>query len=192
MKVSVGISNRHVHLKKEDLEILFGKGYELHKVADLNQPEQFKAEETVTIKTPKSEISNVRIIGPIRNYTQIEISKTDSYKLGLNPPVRESGDLDNSEIVTIIGPKGSIETDGCIIANRHIHILKEQMALYGLEGKETVSVLVPGEKGAIINNVHLKVSQRGKAFFELHLDTDDANANLIKSGDVLEILEDER
>ena len=113
MKVSVGVSNRHVHLKKEDLEKLFGEGYELTKVADLNQPEQFKAAEVVTIKTDKSEMKNVRIIGPVRDYTQIEISKTDAYKLGLNPPIRESGHLDNSEVLTIIGPCGKVKTDGC-------------------------------------------------------------------------------
>ena len=192
MKISVGISNRHVHLKQEDLEKLFGEGYELHKVADLNQPEQFKAAETVTIKTKKSEISNVRILGPVRNYTQVEISKTDAYKLGINPPIRESGDLLDSAVVTIVGPNGSVEVEGCIIANRHIHILEEQMRLYGFEGKKTVSVLIPGEKGGIINNVHLKVSKRNKAFFELHLDTDDANAHFLKQGDVVEILEDNK
>lgn len=190
MKVSVGISNRHVHLKKNDLEILFGKGYELTKVADLKQPGQFKAKEVVTIKTNKSEILNVRVLGPIRDYTQIEISKTDAYKLGLNPPVRNSGDVDNSEIVTLIGPKGSIETAGCIIATRHIHILPEQMKLYNLSGKDKVNILIPGEKSGIISNVYLKVSD--KSFFELHLDTDDANAHLLKSGDIVEIIEEEK
>ena len=97
MKVSVGVSNRHVHLKKTDLEKLFGKGYELENIGDLNQPGQFKSSSLVTIKTKKSEINKVRVLGPIRDYTQIEISKTDSYKLGLNPPVRNSGDLSDSE-----------------------------------------------------------------------------------------------
>lgn len=188
MKVSVGVSNRHVHLKKTDLEKLFGKGYELENIGDLNQPGQFKSSSLVTIKTKKSEINKVRVLGPIRDYTQIEISKTDSYKLGLNPPVRNSGDLSDSEKIIIVGPKGEIETDGCIIATRHIHILKEQMKLYNLVGKEKVNVLIPGEKGGIISDVYLKVAPN--SFFELHLDTDDANAHLLKSGDIVEILED--
>ena len=127
MKVSVGVSNRHVHLKQSDLEKLFGKDYELENIGNLNQPGQFKSSSLVTIKTKKNEINNVRVLGPIRDYTQIEISKTDSYKLGLNPPVRNSGDLSDSEKIVIVGPKGEIETDGCIIATRHIHILKEQV-----------------------------------------------------------------
>ena len=188
MKISVGVSNRHIHLNHSDLEKLFGVSYELTKAADLTQPGQFKCNETLTIKTNKSEISNVRVLGPTRLYTQVEISKTDAYKLGLNPPVRNSGDLSDSEKIVIVGPKGEIETDGCIIATRHIHILEEQMSLYNLEGKEKVNVLIPGEKGGIISNVYLKVAPN--SFFELHLDTDDANAHLLKSGDIVEILED--
>ena len=190
MKVSVGISNRHVHLKKEDLEILFGTDYSLTKVSNLNQPGQFKALETVTIKTDKAEIKNVRVLGPARNYTQVEISKTDAYKLGLNPPVRSSGDIKNSEKITIVGPNGSIKVDGCIIAQRHIHILKEQMKAYGLEGLEKVDVLVNGIKGGIISNVYLKIADN--SFFELHLDTDDANSHLLKTGDIVEILEEKK
>ncbi|MDO4963541.1 MAG: phosphate propanoyltransferase [bacterium] len=189
MKVSIGVSNRHVHLKKEHLDILFGEGYVLQKRNDLNQPGQFAAVETVTIKTSKSNIDNVRILGPLRDYTQVEISMTDAYKLGLNPPVRESGDLNGSSPITIIGPKGEINLEeGCIIATRHIHLTKKQAELYGLEGKKSVSVKLNGEKGGIINNVSLKVSRRDLAYFELHLDTDDANAHLVKSGDIGEIL----
>ena len=187
MKVSIGVSNRHVHLTKEHLEILFGEGYELKKKADINQPGQYASTDVVTIKTEKSEIKNVRILGPIRPYTQVEISKTDSYTFGINPPVRDSGDLSGSEAITIIGPNGSIDlNEGCIIANRHIHITPKQMEYYGLIGKEKVSVKIDGEKGGIINNVYLKVTD--EAFFELHIDTDDANAHLIKNGDIGEII----
>ena len=188
MKVSVGVSNRHVHLNKESLRILFGEDYDLTDIGALTQPGQFKASETVIIKTEKSEIKNVRVLGPVRDYTQVEISKTDAYKLGLKPPVRDSGDLAGSENITIIGPKGQVDVQGCIIATRHIHILPEQVKLYGLEGIEKVSVLIPGEKGGIINNVSLKVAT--SSYFELHLDTDDANAHLIKSGDILEIIKE--
>ena len=187
MKVSIGVSNRHVHLTKEHLEILFGKNYELKKKVDINQPGQFAATDVVTIKTDKSEIKNVRILGPIRNYTQVEISKTDSYTLGLNPPVRDSGDLKGSEAITIIGPNGSIDLEeGCIIPNRHIHITRNQAEYYGLAGTEKVDVKIFGEKGGIINNVYVKVTD--EAFFELHIDTDDANSHLIKNGDIGEIL----
>ena len=187
MKVSIGVSNRHVHLTKEHLEILFGEDYKLENKADLNQPGQFASTAFVTIKTDKSEIKNVRVLGPTRNYTQVEISKTDAFKLGLNPPVRDSGDVKGSEAITIIGPVGTLELEeGCIIATRHIHILPSQLEVYGLLGKEKVSVMLHGEKGGIINNVDLKVSE--ESYFELHLDTDDANAHLIKNGDIGEIL----
>ena len=139
------------------------------------------------IKTEKSEIEKVRVLGPLRSYTQVEISKTDAYKLGINPPVRDSGDLKGSSPSTIIGPKGTLELEeGCIIATRHIHILPSQVSMYDLEGKDMVSVKIDGEKGGILSNVHLKISD--EAFFELHLDTDDANAHLIKNGDIGEIL----
>ena len=187
MKVSIGVSNRHVHLTKEHLEMLFGEGFELEKKSDLTQPGMFASNSFVTIKTNKAEIENVRIVGPIRSYTQVEISKTDAFKLGINPPIRDSGDIIGSSPITIIGPKATIElAEGCIIPTRHIHILPNQVSLYELEGKDVVSVKIDGEKGGIINNVHLKVSD--EAFFELHIDTDDANAHLIKNGDIGEIL----
>lgn len=187
MKVSIGVSNRHVHLTQEHLKILFGDNYFLEKKNDLTQPGQFSSTALVTIKTPKSEIANVRVLGPVRSYSQVEISKTDSYKLGINPPIRNSGDLKGSSSITIVGPKGSVDlTEGCIIATRHIHILPSQMKIYGLEGKEKVNVKLNGEKGGIITNVYLKISN--EAFFELHLDTDDANAHLIKNGDIGEII----
>lgn len=186
MKVSVGVSNRHVHLTEDDLEILFGKNYELESLKKINQPGQFAAKEKVNIKTDKGIIENVRILGPIREYTQVEISKTDAYKLGINPPIRDSGDLNGSEKVTIIGPKGSIEKNCCIIATRHIHLTKKHCEIYNLNNIDTVSVLIEGEKGAILNNVKLKVADN--SYFEMHIDTDDANACGIKSGDIVTII----
>ena len=187
MKVSIGVSNRHVHLTDEHLKILFGAGFELEKKSDLNQPGQFASNSLVTIKTEKNKIDKVRVLGPTREYTQVEISRTDAYFLGIDPPVRDSGNLDGSCPITIIGPKGELNLDkGCIIATRHIHILPEQLKLYGLEGRDMVNVKFYGEKGGIITNVHLKVST--EAYFELHLDTDDANAHMIKNGDIGEIL----
>lgn len=187
MKVSIGVSNRHVHLKLEHLKILFGEDYELERSRDLTQPGQFASTALVTLKTGKGIIDNVRVLGPLRSYTQVEISRTHAYKLGLNPPVRNSGDLDLSESIIIIGPNGEVNIkEGCIIATRHIHILPEQVKKYKLEGKETVSVRLNGDKGGIIDNVYLKVAEN--SYFELHLDTDDANAHLIKNGDIAEIL----
>ena len=190
MKVQVGVSNRHVHLTQEHLEILFGKDYKLERIKDLNQPGQFASNSYVILKTEKDKIENVRVLGPVRNYTQVEISKTDAFKLGINPPVRSSGDLENSSPITIIGPSGTLNLEsGCIIADRHIHITPTQKKMYGLSNKEKVNVLVGGLKGGILFNVALKVSEQ--SYFELHLDLDDANAHLLKQGDIVEILEDE-
>ena len=185
MKISVGVSNRHVHLTKEDLNILFGNNYELNKKVNINQPEQFAALETVTIKTDKDKIENVRILGPIRNYTQVEISKTDAYKLGINPPLRDSGDLENSEVVTIIGPNGSVTKPCCIIVRRHIHVTKEEKIKYNLP--DVVNVKVSGKRGAILEEVYVKVGE--KSYFEMHIDTDEANALGINNNDIVEIME---
>ena len=146
MKVTVGISAHHVHLTKEDLEILFGEGYELTVNRDINQPGQFASNEFVTIRTEKSEIAHIRILGPVRSYTQVELSKTDYIKLGLDAPIRESGEVEKSAKVTIIGPKGMIEREAGIIATRHIHVPVEDAEKLGLAGHDYVSVKVPGPK----------------------------------------------
>ena len=189
INVQIGVSNRHVHLKDEDFKILFGNDAVLEKNKDLTQPGQFASTSTVTIKTEKDKIENVRVLGPIRKYTQVEISKTDAYKLGINPPVRESGDIAGSEKVTLIGPVGSIDLDeGCIIATRHIHLSFADVKKYKLENVKFVNVSVNGLKGGILNNVSLKVSD--DFVFEMHIDTDDANAHLIKQGDIATIMVD--
>lgn len=184
MKINVGVSNHHVHLKQDDFDILFGINNKLIKKNDLNQPHNFASTSTVDLVTNKGIIKNVRVLGEIRNYTQVEISKTDSYILGINPPVRASGHLDNSEEVTIVGPVGKITLKCCILADRHIHITKELQEKYGLN--DTVSIKIGGEKGGILDDVHLKFSD--DAFFELHIDTDEANAFLLESGDEVEII----
>ena len=185
MKISVGISNRHVHLNKEDYELLFGD-IPLTKRNDLTQPGMYACNETVTIKGSKRSIADVRVLGPLRNYTQVEVSKTDSYSLGVNPPVRNSGDLVDAVPITIIGPKGEITRNACIIATRHIHVDKNIRKEHHLEGIDKVSVKIGGEKGGIIDNVYLKDSD--EAYFELHLDTDDANGFLLKQNDEVEIM----
>lgn len=187
MKVSIGVSNRHVHLTKQHLEYLFGENYKLTELKKINQPGQFAAVETVKIKTKKDVIENVRILGPIRDYTQVEISKTDAYKLGLNPPIRESGEISESEKIIIVGPKGELKLDeGCIIATRHIHISPKQVEMYGLQNRQYVDVLISGEKETIFKDVSIKVSE--PAYYEMHIDTDDANACLVKNGDIATIL----
>lgn len=183
--MNVGISNRHVHLTEDDFKKLFNNK-ELEAVKYLNQPGQFASNLKVTIKTWKSEISGVRVLGPLRDYTQVEISKTDAYKLGLNPPVRESGNLKGSEDITIIGDNEITLKECTIIATRHIHASKEDLVKYNLDASKKYKVKINGEKGGIINNVSIKVSD--KAFFEMHLDTDDGNGHLLKCGDTATII----
>lgn len=182
MRVRIGVSNRHVHLKKEDFIKLFGND-NLEVDKELYQPGQFASKCKVTVKTTKNEIKNVRVIGPFRDYTQIEISRTDAYTLGLNPPVRISGDLNESEVVTLVGPCGELVTNGCIIADRHIHISEEDVKKYNLT--DTLMVEIGSTKKSILYGVHLKISPGSK--MEMHIDTDDANGNLVKTGDEGEI-----
>lgn len=186
MKVNIGVSARHVHVTKEDLNILFGEDFELTKKVDLTQPGQYACNEQVILKGPKGTIERVRILGPERRETQVEISKTDSYCLGINPPVRNSGDLIGADLVTIIGPKGEITKNAAIIASRHIHATKEDAVKYGFDGKEFVSIKVDGEKGGILENVSVRISD--DFYYEVHLDTDDANAFLIKNGAEAELI----
>ena len=187
MKISVGISNRHVHLTKDALELLFGKDFKLEVQKELSQKGQFASTSLVTIKGPKGEIPNVRVLGPVREYNQVEISKTDSFKLGVNPPVRNSGDLSGSFPITIIGPNGILElNEGCIIATRHIHISYDDLNKIGLPNNSKVQIKINGEKGGILDNVYLKASENGT--LELHVDTDDANANLLNQGDLVEVI----
>ena len=188
--INVGVSNRHVHLKESDFKILFGNDAVLECEKNLTQPGQYSSKSKLTIKTEKSEIPNVRVLGPLRSYTQVEISKTDAFKLGVNPPVRESGNIENSESVTLVGPCGEITiNEGCIIASRHIHLTHDDVKKYGLEGKKYVDILIDGFKGGILKNVFLKISD--DFVFELHIDTDDANAHLVKQGDIVHIIGDD-
>ncbi len=185
-KVPVGISNRHIHLSQQDLETLFGPGYELTVRNDLSQTGQYAAEETVTVEGPKSSMANVRILGPTRKDTQIEISRTDSFALGLKPPVRDSGFLDGSPGVTLIGPKGKVTLDqGVIIAQRHIHMTEAEAESFGVKDKELVSVRVGGERGVTFENVLVRV--RNDFVLEMHIDTDEANAAILSNGQLVEV-----
>lgn len=181
-KVPIGVSNRHIHLSGDDLEKLFGKGYNLTKKSDLKQPGQFAANETVIIRGPKGEIEKVRILGPIRKQSQVEISITDSFRLGVRPPIKESGKLENTPGLEIIGPNGSVEIPaGTIIALRHIHMTPEQAKKMGVKDKEIVEVETFGERKGILGNVLVRVSEQFS--LEMHIDVDEANACALKNND---------
>ena len=188
MKVGIGVSARHVHVTKEDVKELFGEGYELTKKVDLSQPGQFACEEQVVLKGPKGTFERVRILGPERSKTQVEVSKTDTFKLGINPPVRNSGDLDDAVEITIIGPKGEITRNAAIIAARHLHIDPKTAEELHLNNDDFVKVRVGGEKPGLLEHVYVRVSE--KFVYEVHLDTDDANAFMIKQGDEAELIID--
>jgi putative phosphotransacetylase len=181
--VPVGISNRHVHLTQSDLETLFGMGHKLTPTKNLSQPGQFACEETVSLIGPKSTLSKVRILGPVRSATQVEISRTDSFPLGVTAPVRDSGSVSGSAGITIEGPEGRIEIkEGVIIAMRHLHLHTDEAKELGLKDKEMISVKFDGERGVIFNNVLVRVSPKFSK--DLHLDTDEANAAGLKNGDL--------
>ncbi len=182
MKIPVGVSARHIHLTKVDFIKLFGYE-ELTKFKDIKQPGLFAAEEKVTLKTDNYSIDNVRILGPFREYNQAEISKTDAYKFKVDPKVRRSGEVENTDSITVVGPKGEIQIP-VIIANRHIHITKKQADELNVKDRQLVPVKINSEKPGVIL-VEFKVSE--EAFLELHLDTDDANAFLLNQDDEVEI-----
>jgi putative phosphotransacetylase len=183
-KVSVGISNRHVHLTEEVYNKLFLTS--LKSVHNLSQIGEFASDKTVNIKTDKGQLENVRVVGPFRKYCQVEISSSDAYKLGINPPVRRSGNLSDSETVEVIGECGSIVLkNSCILADRHIHMNNELAKNLGVVDNQLVRVLVTGNKACILY-AHIKISDNG--VYELHIDYDDANACGIKNGDEVEVI----
>jgi putative phosphotransacetylase len=185
MEVILGVSNRHVHLTEEDYKVLFGDE-PLGVVKELVQPGQFSSDKQVAIKTEKRTMEKVRLLGPLRSYTQVEVSKTDSFALGINPPIRNSGDLEGSAVVTIVGPLGEVTKPCAIIANRHLHISPEQRVANGLVGVDKVKVKINSEKATIFEDVWIKESP--DYTLELHIDTDDGNGSLAKTGDMVEII----
>lgn len=181
-EVPVGISNRHIHLSKSDVETLFGKGYELTPMKDLSQPGQYACKETLTLIGPSLRpIENVRVLGPVRGKSQVEISATDSYVLKVKPPVRESGNIAGSSPIIIVGPRGIVElSEGCIIANRHIHMSPSDAERFGVRDCDTVTVDVDGKRRTRWFDVQVRVHKDFR--LEMHVDTDDANAAGIGNG----------
>ncbi len=181
-KVPIGVSNRHVHVSRQDLDILYGKGYELTKKADLKQPGQFASNETVTIRGPKGEFERVRILGPVRKQSQVEVSKTDSFRLGIRPLIKESGDLEGTPGLELIGPEGTVSlSSGAIVALRHIHMTPGQALAMGLKDKDMVEVEVFGERRGVFGDVLVRVSDQFA--LEMHVDVDEANAFSLSNGD---------
>ncbi len=185
--IKVGVSARHVHLSQADLETLFGKGYELTPKKRL-MGDQFAAEECVTLVSPSLRtIEGVRVLGPVRSHSQIEISRTDTFKLKVSPPVRPSGEIKGSAPMALVGPKGSIFlNEGTIIANRHIHMTPADAAKYGIKDNDIVDVEIENAKPTKYYNVQVRVREDFNT--EMHIDTDDANAAGIKNGDMVKIL----
>ncbi|MCP1102203.1 putative phosphotransacetylase [Aequitasia blattaphilus] len=185
--VPIGVSGRHVHLTQEHVEELFGKGYQLTQKKEL-MGGQFASNEVVTIVGLKLRaIENVRILGPVRKGSQVEISKTDAIKLGVPAPIRESGDIKGSAPISIVGPKGVIYLkEGCIIAKRHIHMPPKDASLAGVVDGQEVSVIADNERGTTFNHVQIRVDD--SFTLEMHIDTDEGNAANIRTGDTVRII----
>lgn len=189
--IPVGISNRHIHLNREDLETLFGKGYELTPMKELSQPGQYACKETLTLIGPSMRpIENVRVLGPLRKSSQVEIAMTDSFVLKVKPPVRESGKTAGSAPVTIVGPKGVVELkEGCIIANRHIHMSPSDAIKFNVKDGDYINVdAFSGTRKTRWYDVQIRVNEQFR--LEMHVDTDDANAVGFKNGSFVTVAKD--
>ncbi len=187
-KIPVGISGRHVHVTKEHLETLFGEGYELTIMKDLSQPGQYAANEKIDIMSPEGKLlAGVRILGPVRPASQVEISRSDALRFKFVAPVRSSGDVKGSGPATLIGPKGKVElSEGVIIADRHIHFSVEEGKAFGVTDRQMVSIKVGGIKPGILDNVLCRVHPNFR--LDCHLDTDDGSAFMLNTGDEVELI----
>ncbi len=189
-QIPVGVSARHAHVTQEHLEILYGAGHQLTVYAPLYQPGAFAANETVTVVGKRMRaIEAVRILGPVRDYSQVEVAQTEAIRLGLNPPIRDSGDLAGAEPITLIGPAGSIYLEeGAICATRHIHMTPKEAEALGIHEDNLLKVRFRGERALTFENVRPKISEG--YVLQMHLDTDDSNAAGLKGGEPVEIVRD--
>jgi len=189
LPIVVGVSNKHIHLTKEHFKILFGEAAEPTLKKAVGQPGQFACEEVVDIEGPRGIMKAVRMLGPYRSHTQLELSKADARKLGLECPIRDSGKVENTPGFKIIGPKGTVETtDGAIIAKRHIHFAPADAEKFGVKDGEDVSVICGkgGDRELVFNKVLVRVSD--KFALEMHVDVEEANAACLKNGDKVFVL----
>ena len=185
-RIPIGVSNRHVHVSRADLDRLYGKDYALTHKSELGQPGQFAANETVTLQGPKGTFEHVRILGPVRSQSQVEISKTDSFRLGVKAPITLSGHLQGTPGITLVGPRGTVELPcGVIIAKRHIHMTPAQAAARHLQDDQIVHVETFGERQGILGDVVVRVSDT--AGLEMHIDVDEANACSLSNRDYVMI-----
>jgi propanediol utilization protein/GNAT superfamily N-acetyltransferase len=181
--IPVGVSRAHVHLTQEHVEVLFGPGYELSVLRELGQAGQFAAKETVNVVGPKGVLQQVRIIGPARKETQVELARTDTFTLGIDAPIRDSGKVEESPGAVLMGKKGVVVLQhGCIVARTHIHMLAKDADKLELSDKDKVSVLIKGEKTVCYHDVLVRLVKDGMT--EFHIDTDEANAGFVDTGDV--------
>lgn len=186
-QLPIALSNKHIHLSQEHVEILFGEGYELTKMKDLSQPGQYACEEKVDVVGPKGTLAGVRVLGPARSNTQLEISLSDGFKLGVKAPIKDSGDVEGTPGAKIVGPKGEVEMEqGIIVAARHIHMHTDDAKDFGVEDKQRVSIKVGGMRGLVFDNVLVRVSP--KFALEMHVDVEEGNAAAIRNGDLVELI----
>ena len=188
MKVLIETSARHVHVSKADLEVLFGEGYELTVKKELSQPGQYACAERVDVVGPKRTLAGVSILGPCRKDTQVEISLTDARAIGVNAPIRESGDIAGSGSCKLVGPKGEVELkEGVIAAKRHIHMTCADAEVFGCKDKDVVSVKVDSEDRSIIfGDVVVRVNDTYA--LAMHIDTDESNAAGMAPGTMGEVI----
>ncbi len=185
--IPVGVSNRHVHLSPEHVEALFGIGYRLVPLRELSQKGQFAAQETVKLIGPKASFEQVRILGPSRGASQVEISATDGYLLGMHPPLRLSGNIAGTPGIKLAGPRGSVQlNEGLIVAKNHVHMSPEEAAGFGVKNGDTIMLQTSGDRPLIFADVAVRVNERFSLDF--HVDTDEANAARLKTGDCVQII----
>ncbi|WP_240374216.1 phosphate propanoyltransferase [Bacillus piscicola] len=185
--IPVGVSNRHVHLTEEDAKVLFGEDSSLTVWKELSQPGQFAAQETVTLLGPKNLIKGVRILGPERKATQVEISVTDGFQLGIHPPIRLSGSTEGTPGLTLIGPKGCVTLEqGVIVAKRHVHLSPEDAKRFNVREGDTLMVQTMGERSTIFTDIAVRISPSYQ--LDLHIDMDEANGAALSTGDYVKII----
>lgn len=183
----IALSNRHIHVSQEDLDKLFGEGYQLTKLKDLSQPGQYACEEKVDAVGPKGEIKGIRILGPVRPETQFEISVSDAFKLGVKPEIRNSGEIEDTPGLKLVGPKGEVTMDkGVIVAARHIHMNTEDADRLGVVDKDTVKIKIEGPRGLTFDEVLVRVSD--SFALEMHVDVEEGNACGVKNSELVELI----